>query len=462
MSASPEISAHPGKKWEGKTVDGKFPLRQWVGGSDHSSVFLTELTGNKARRAALKLIPAEAINQDDQLSSWAEIAKLTHPRLLRLFEYGTCQIDDKRFLYVVIEYAEENLAEVIPIRPLTPAEAMEVLPSVAEALNFIHRTGYIHGHIKPSNIFAIENELKISPDTLRRNGSPVEVGTTGGYAAPETETTGATGASDVWSLGATLLAVLTQKQPVANPGNGTTAVPESLPQPLKGILRQCLQTDPQRRSTAAAILQQLQPVPPSPVPPGEEAVETRAKQERASRWMAIPVIVAALFLIVLIATKFWGHGRSNPAATSVAPVQVAPVQEEPAQNQASQEQSPRNQMPQPSAPQTSKPELPPNGSVAGSVRLKTTPEVSRSAQNTIHGRVKVIVQVMVDSSGNVSDAKFSNAGPSKYFANKALAAARSWKFNAPVVNGKSVSSVWQLRFEFGRTSTQVFPAKINR
>ena len=36
------------KSWEGRTVDGKFPLRQYLGGSDHSAVFLTELSGAHA------------------------------------------------------------------------------------------------------------------------------------------------------------------------------------------------------------------------------------------------------------------------------------------------------------------------------------------------------------------------------------------------------------------------------
>jgi TonB family protein len=74
--------------------------------------------------------------------------------------------------------------------------------------------------------------------------------------------------------------------------------------------------------------------------------------------------------------------------------------------------------------------------------------------------VKVSVQVSVDASGDVSQAKFVSPGPSKYFANLALAAARRWRFNPPQVDGQAVVSEWILRFQFGRTSTQVFPAEI--
>jgi TonB family protein len=87
------------------------------------------------------------------------------------------------------------------------------------------------------------------------------------------------------------------------------------------------------------------------------------------------------------------------------------------------------------------------------------PEVSQGARNTIQGHVKVSVQVSVDASGNVSQARFISPGPSKYFANQALTAARRWKFGPPQLNGHPSPSEWILRFQFGRTSTQVFPAE---
>jgi TonB family protein len=96
------------------------------------------------------------------------------------------------------------------------------------------------------------------------------------------------------------------------------------------------------------------------------------------------------------------------------------------------------------------------------VLQQVLPEVSRGAQNTIHGHVKVGVQLSVDTSGNVSQVKLISPGPSKYFANQALAAARRWKFKPPETDGQASLSEWILRFQFGRTSTQVFPAQIKR
>jgi len=59
------------KNWEGRTVDERFPLRQWLGGSDHSDVFLTQRTGAASQKAVIKLIRAEGLDEDAQLSRWA-------------------------------------------------------------------------------------------------------------------------------------------------------------------------------------------------------------------------------------------------------------------------------------------------------------------------------------------------------------------------------------------------------
>src|SRR5271169_2465276 len=125
------------KQWEGQTVNGKFRLRQYLGGSDHSAVFLTELGEQEPQRAAIKLIPAHPENAELQLSRWDLAAKLSHPHLMRLFQMGRCQLAKVGLLYVVMEYAEENLSQILPQRPLTPAESREMLAAVLEGLAYV-------------------------------------------------------------------------------------------------------------------------------------------------------------------------------------------------------------------------------------------------------------------------------------------------------------------------------------
>jgi TonB family protein len=99
--------------------------------------------------------------------------------------------------------------------------------------------------------------------------------------------------------------------------------------------------------------------------------------------------------------------------------------------------------------------------IKGAVVEQVQPEVSRNASKTIHGRVKVTIRTTVDPSGNVSNATFDSTGPSKYFSNLALQAARHWKFKPAQVDGRSVPSVWILRFQFGRDGTEITPAEVS-
>jgi len=431
------------KNWESRLVDGKFPLRQWLGSSDHSAVFLTERGGKESKTAAIKLIAAENLDEDAQLSHWADAARLSHPHLIRLFECGRCELDDTRLLYVVMELAEEDLSQILPLRALSRDEVSEMLVPAAEALDFLHRAGFAHGHIQPSNIMAVDNQLKISADGVRKSGERTNAHEPGAYDAPEVRTAGLSPAADTWSLGITLAAVLTQQEPKPENGDpGQAGRLLSVPEPFHGMVRDCLQSDPKQRCTASDILRRLQ----APAISSASVVKEREPKRGAQRWIILAIAAAALFLIALAGRRFMVHPPRIPAA-----------QNDPA--------SPPNALPNVPAAQSPAPfsekEKPAQAMAPGSVLQQVLPDVSQSARNTIEGRVKVNIRVAVDASGSVSKAELASPARSKYFANLALAAARRWKFGPPQVNGEATASEWILRFQFGRTSTQVFSAEVN-
>jgi TonB family protein len=463
MSAQTELW----KNWEGREVDDKFPLRQWLGSSDHSAVFLTQRTGTGSQRAVIKLIRVESLDEDAQLSRWAAAAKLSHPHLIRLFERGRCSIDGTRLLYVVMEYADENLAEILPLRALSPAEVSEMLQPMAEGLAYVHGSGLAHGHVRPSNIMAVDNHLKISADGLGKRGVRGGGRAPSPYDAPELNGSGLSPAADIWSLGITLVAVLTQREPqLKNGDQGRSTVPESIPQPFREIARRCLQADPRQRCTAADILTEVQnqalaAKPPQTKPVSAKAFEADRSQPR-SKWRILgPVFIAVLLLVAWAGNRFMSHRAPTPAPSEeTRPANAPPPTAEtrPA-NPASAPapvQTPAAKSPAPASPK----EKPAQKGVArGSVLQQVLPDVSRGAQNTIEGHVRVSVQVYVDASGNVSQAKLVSPGPSKYFANHALAAANRWKFTPPQRDGQAAASEWVLRFQFARAGTQVFPAE---
>ena len=420
--------------WVGRLIDGRFTLLQWLGGSESSDVFLTELPENPSQKAAIKLMSADAVDADAYIAGWAATTTLSHPHLIRLFHTGHCQINSARLLYAVMEYAEENLSQIIPERPLTPAETREMLPPVLDALSFLHERIFVHGHVKPSNIMVVDNQLKISWDRrhvagqLRKRLPALRI-----YDAPELAGGTISPAADVWSLGVTLVETLTQK--IAVRERSTTrdpVLPESIPQPFADIARQCLRADPAQRCTLGEVKAHLDPAP-SPPPPISEPTRTRTV-----KLPLVAVVAAALVVLVVLVLKV-RHHQSQPEppieTQQAAPATVAP------------------------ASQTS--DISKGTSVKGAVVERVQPEVSRNASKTIQGRVKVKIRLTVGPNGNVSNAAFDSSGPSKYFANLALQAARQWKFKPPVVEGQAVPSVWILQFQFGRNGTEITPVEIS-
>jgi len=420
--------------WVGRVIDGKFRLLRWLGGSGRGEVFLTELPENQSQGAAIKLTRAETTGAEAQITVFAETTALSHPHLICMFHAGRCEINSVALIYVVMEYAEEDLSQIIPERPLTPAEATEMLAPVLDALTYLHGRGVAHGHLKPSNIMVVDNQVKISSDRLCFAGehgmhpTPATL-----YDAPEAAQT-MSPAADVWSLGVTLVEALTQHPPVRNGStDARPIVPNSIPQPFAGIVKKCLCVDPARRCTPSDVQARLDD--PTPLPQAVNA----AKQTLFPKRPALAIGVAALVVLAVAGTVKLRSRTAPPPVTAVQ--HAAPL--------ASR------------APEVSNLETRASkgGLVKGAVAERVLPEVPRSARQTIQGKIKVVVRVQVDPSGGVSRAQLDLPGPSSYFANLALHAARSWKFRPAQVDGRAVSSIWILRFRFGRRTTEVSPVE---
>jgi len=120
------------KHLEGQTADGRYPLIELLGSTAHSTVFRTECDEAPTRQAAIKLIAAPAAASEAQLTRWRLAARFSHPALLRIFDMGRCELDGRPALYVVMQLAEENLGDILPVRPLSPDEMTGMLEPVLD------------------------------------------------------------------------------------------------------------------------------------------------------------------------------------------------------------------------------------------------------------------------------------------------------------------------------------------
>jgi len=464
-------------EWEGRTVDGKYLLRNYLGGTDGSGVFRTRLD-DEITDAAIKLIAAEDAEAEGQLLRWERAGELSHPNLIRILAVGRTVVDGREVFYAVEELAEENLGQIVPERALTADEARGMLGPVVAALEYLHGKGLVHGGIRPANILAIGDQVKLSSDSLREAGEMPRPASA--YDAPEVEAHGISAASDVWSLGATLAEGMTQHVPVWDAARmSAREVEKGVPEPFRSIVERCLEIDPRKRCGLGEIRDRLAGV-------GEGGEAMRAKQAPAfsrssdikgqsAKWTYWAAGIAALGVAIVLIAHPWpaekraskegavqpqttpaepaaqsGPGKAVPApagASQSVPVQprVAPSGEAVAKPSAGGKQaSPKSA--ESASSETGK--TPPKDEIV----LRVMPEVSPSARRTIEGRIRVRAKVEVDADGNVTEARLTDDGPSKYFARVALEAARRWKFApGPSEDGKRE---WSLLFVFTRARTE--------
>jgi TonB family protein len=284
----------------GQFVDGRFPLRKLIGVSSNSAVFLTDLPNSRssepAPEAAIKLIPEDPDSSDQQLERWRSAAALSHPGLLHILHFGRCSVDGSPCLYVVTELASENLGDLLPQRALSTEEATGMMVPVLATLDFLHENGLVHAGIKPSNILAIRDTIKLSSDRILPAGEPAfSWPLASPYAPPESLLFPA---SDIWSLGVTLYETITQYLPKQD-SSGHYVVPQ-LPSPFSEVVHGALVQDPSQRIALDDVRALLDPsyvAKPKPVPvtaaAAQSSAPTAVPEEIAPLSAQPPLAVAA-------------------------------------------------------------------------------------------------------------------------------------------------------------------------
>ncbi|OKK16946.1 serine/threonine protein kinase [Streptomyces sp. CB00455] len=174
--------------------------------------------------------------------------------------------------YVPAPSLEEIVNECGPM----PAQAVRWLAAgIAEALQSIHGAGLVHRDLKPSNVLVVEDGPRVidfgiasGVSNTRLTMTNVAVGTPA-YMSPEQakDSRSVKGASDVFSLGSTLVFAATGHPPFhgANPVETVFMLLregpnlEGLPEELRPLIESCMQMDATQRPTPADLQAQLAP-----------------------------------------------------------------------------------------------------------------------------------------------------------------------------------------------------------
>lgn len=383
------LSLENWKQWEGSYAGSVYPLVRCLGAGERGAVFETEF---ERQPAAIKLIPGSPASIAELRSLWSQCATLSHPALIRIFSSGETVLDGHPHAYVVMERAEENLADVLTERHLTPDEARQMLAPLLDALRYLHGKGYAHGRLKPANILATGDQLGISSDGLVPSGdTDADYRALGSLLDTVLGDAAGGNASSRWSRAS--IEAFAQ--------GGLVPAPESASKRLWWGVGAAGVAAAGLGLTAFWPARTVDATPPpvtAPVPPPASVVEDKP----------LPT-----------------SGGARPAARSTKKPPPTPEPSRAANKKSS---------PEPPRALTQQPALaPPTPRVAGNPTAaisRVMPDIPRDALATISGRVRVNVRVRVDPSGNVREAALQPPSASRYFTSRVLAAARAWKFAA--------------------------------
>ena len=475
MSVEPsELMSEVWTQWQGHVIHDVFPLGRYLGGSDHSGVFLTNCATLSPLDVAIKLVPTDRVLAESLLPRWKMAGGIVHLHLLRLLQWGECQLDGLPYLYVVMEYADQTLAQVLQRRALTDDETREMLRPILEALAFMHGQNLVQGQLKPTNILVVGDQLKLASDTIRRVGEgTMSAKAPTAYDPPEARNGSNSNAGDIWALGVCLLEALTRRAPSGwGERSEAVALPADFSPAFRDIVARCLNPNPQNRPCVAELVAwargqaasfvpevtiqpaaigalestTLEPTPPGITSPPAAREAARPAPSLAQSPNPRALLIAVLGAVVILALGWTGVRmvRSHDAPAPPPVLEGLPSQTGGASAPVAAD------VPKPVASvlplKSGRSDL----DTPTSALHEVIPEVPRSARRTIRRHIKVWVRIIVEPDGSVFAATADRIDTSKYLLRLAIEAARKWTF--PPIDSQS-RRVIQIRFDFGRHGT---------
>ena len=327
-------------------VDGRYFLQILLGNGAFGGVFLAqEMIGSQViGTVAIKLILPLSADQAAQLGELVAMRNLNHPHVVRGLAAGECTLNNIKLLYLVMDVATGTLEQRLKASTIPAAEVKEIVRSIAEGLQFLHRRSMVHRDLKPGNILCIGGKWQLADFGLIRTfgaDSAAYTQTVAGtpyFMPPESFNGEVSPAWDVWSLGVLIVVTFTHQYPFVGASHLEIAnailtqpphIVSPLPAPFNAIVQGCLIKDRRARWTASQVLTSLSgtvvasvkgaPVPQPQAVRGQQTAQTvpqiaslakASGSGTAKRWTMFAALIAVIAVV-------WHSLPSNNSSETV-------------------------------------------------------------------------------------------------------------------------------------------------
>ena len=196
---------------EKKIANGRYTLKQLLGTGSYGRVFYSAPYAIKEISMTLQPYMRKALDHEIKI-----LMSLNHPNIVQTHEV----IYEKDFVYIVMEYCEEDLSKLIGQFVGKEDKARDALKQIVMGFKELTKLGIVHRDLKPANVLFSKGQMKLadfglakfvenSENVLLRScvGTPL-------YMAPQIlRNESYTPKCDVWSVGVVFYELLFGCQP---------------------------------------------------------------------------------------------------------------------------------------------------------------------------------------------------------------------------------------------------------
>ncbi|MCX4247977.1 serine/threonine protein kinase [Paraliomyxa miuraensis] len=282
----------------GQVIGGRYRLDAVLGIGAMGAVYRGYHTGLE-RSVAVKLLHKDLMGSEEMRARFAReasaVSKLDHPNCVRVTDFG----NDEEYQFLVMELLEGTPLGHELQQPLPAERALGIIDEVLAGLEHAHGHGLVHRDIKPDNVFLARDGDKVRVKLLdfgivklqegSGNKQLTQMGMIFGtphFMSPEQATGGEIDArADLYAAGVVLYTMLAGRLPFDDDDplkvlrqqirDEPPALPDDVPDPVRGLVTKLLAKKPEQRHASAAetrkavadVREALAPAPqPAPQP----------------------------------------------------------------------------------------------------------------------------------------------------------------------------------------------------